>query len=102
MAEVALHCERVEHGDSRRAERVAQVVQPDPAQPGPLDRPVEPSPHRPPVQSTAKETREDGVVVVGEVLAPLSRASASTTRGVIGTDRTRFPFGTFSRGGLPV
>ena len=42
-------------------------------------------------------SEEDEVVVAGEVLPPLSPARPSITSGIIGTERTRLPFGTFSR-----
>ena len=96
VAHVGLHGVGVELGDRRRAERVAQVVEAKPAQAGPLERRVVAPPQVVVVEVLAL-AGEDEIVVVGEVLALLELASASITAGIIGTERTRLPFGTFSR-----
>ena len=75
---------------------MAQVVEAQPAKARPLERRVVALAQVVVVQVLAL-AGEDEVVVGGELVALLERRQASITAGIIGTERTRFPFGTFSR-----
>ena len=76
---------------------MAQIVEADAAQAGPLQRGVVALAQREVIEVLADLRAEDEIVVGREVSRSLSWASVSITAGIIGTLRTRFPFGTFSR-----